>query len=150
MEIRKFRFLFFAKIKEMYPDFPLELNEEDTNSNDIKLGSRNVRKWYDYFIEKNKTIIDDDFNPEGIISATDFRLNEENAIRNLIHNLKENNIFLDFMNFKLKIFDLTEEKQKQYFIERINHSKIGTAIFGTRTIDEWYNALVSQFFEHEE
>ena len=150
MEIRKFRFLFFAKIKEMYPDFPLELNEEDTNSNDIKLGSRNVRKWYDYFIEKNKTLIDDDFNPEGIISATDFRLNEENAIRNLIHNLKENNIFLDFMNFKLKIFDLTEEKQKQYFIERINHSKIGTAIFGTRTIDEWYNALVSQFFEHEE
>ena len=150
MEIRRFRFLFFAKIKEMYPDFPLELNEEDTNSNDIKLGSRNVRKWYDYFIEKNKTLIDDDFNPEGIISATDFRLNEENAIRNLIHNLKENNIFLDFMNFKLKIFDLTEEKQKQYFIERINHSKIGTAIFGTRTIDEWYNALVSQFFEHEE
>ena len=57
MEIRKFRFLFFAKIKEMYPDFPLELNEEDTNSNDIKLGSRNVRKWYDYFIEKNKTFI---------------------------------------------------------------------------------------------
>ena len=150
MEIRRFRFLFFAKIKEMYPDFPLELNEEDTNSNDIKLGSRNVRKWYDYFIEKNKTLIDDDFNPEGIISATDFRLNEENAIRNLIHNLKENNIFLDFMNFKLKLFDLTEEKQKQYFIERINHSKIGTAIFGTRTIDEWYNALVSQFFEHEE
>ena len=150
MEIRRFRFLFFAKIKEMYPDFPLELHEEDTNSNDIKLGSRNVRKWYDYFIEKNKTLIDDDFNPEGIISATDFRLNEENAIRNLIHNLKENNIFLDFMNFKLKIFDLTEEKQKQYFLERINHSKIGTAIFGTRTIDEWYNALVSQFFEHEE
>ena len=150
MEIRKFRFLFFAKIKEMYPDFPLELHEEDTNSNDIKLGSRNVRKWYDYFIEKNKSLIDDDFNPEGIISATDFRLNEENAIRNLIHNLKENNIFLDFMNFKLKLFDLTEEKQKQYFLERINHSKIGTAIFGTKTIDDWYNALVSQFFEHEE
>ena len=54
------------------------------------------------------------------------------------------------MNFKLKIFDLTEEKQKQYFLERINNSKIGTAIFGTRTIDELYNALVSQFFEHEE
>ena len=41
-------------------------------------------------------------------------------------------------------------KQKQYFLERINHSKIGTAIFGTKTIDDWYNALVSQFFEHEE
>ena len=37
---------------DVYPDFPLELNEEDTNSNDIKLGSRNVKKWYDYFIEK--------------------------------------------------------------------------------------------------
>ena len=77
-------------------------------------------------------------------------MNEENAIRNLIINLKKNNEFLDFINFKLKLFDLTEEEQKNYFLERINNVKIGTAIFGTKTIDEWYNALVSQFFIHEE
>ena len=150
MEIRRFRFLFFNKIKEMYPGIPFEISAEDSNSNDYILGSKKVSKWYEYYIEKIKTLIDDDFNPEGILSKSPFRMNEEKAIRNLIINLKKNNEFLDFINFKLKLFDLTEEEQKNYFLERINNVKIGTAIFGTKTIDEWYNALVSQFFNHEE
>lgn len=153
MEIKRFRFrfLFFNKIKEMYPDFPFDLSVDDPKSNDCVLGSKKVCKWYNYYIENIKTQTnDDDFNPEGILSEYPIRINEENAILKLINILRMKNEFLDFTNFKLKLFDLTEEKQKNYFLERINNSKIGTAIFGSKTIDEWYNALVSQFFKHEE
>ena len=65
----------------------------------------------DYFIEKNKSLIDEDFNPEGIISATDFRLNEENAIKNF------NQFGNGALNHKINI----AVKQNSQFINSIEY-----------------------------
>ena len=134
-DIRNFRTIFFQKFKESYPNIVIKFNPEHDSTNDIKIGSKTVIEWHEYYLDKvNTKVIEDDFNPEGTLVTSTQR-----------------GVYLDFTSFKLAIINCAfDESQRRYFKDRFNHIKIGTAIFGTKTIDEWYTVLASVIFSHEE
>ena len=151
-DIRNFRTIFFQKFKESYPNIVIKFNPEHDSTNDIKIGSKTVIEWHEYYLDKvNTKVIEDDFNPEGTLVTSTQRVYEEQQIMTLIRDQKSRGIYLDFTSFKLAIINCAfDESQRRYFKDRFNHIKIGTAIFGTKTIDEWYTVLASVIFSHEE
>ena len=151
-DIRNFRTIFFQKFKESYPNIVIKFNPEHDSTNDIKIGSKTVIEWHEYYLDKvNTKVIEDDFNPEGTLVTSTQRVYEEQQIMTLIRDQKSRGVYLDFTSFKLAIINCAfDESQRRYFKDRFNHIKIGTAIFGTKTIDEWYTVLASVIFSHEE
>ena len=151
-DIRIFREVFFEKFRELYPDVSFNLDARLDSCNDVTLGTKTVTEWHQFYLDKiNKKVIRDDFNPEGTIMQTTQRLSEEAKIRSFIRDQTERGIYLDFNSFKMAIMQCAfDEDQYRYFQDRFNHLKIGTAIFGSKTIDEWYKVLASALFSHEE
>ena len=151
-DIRIFREVFFEKFRELYPDVSFNLDARLDSCNDVTLGTKTVTEWHKFYLDKiNKKVIRDDFNPEGTIMQTTQRLSEEAKIRSFIRDQTERGIYLDFNSFKMAIIQCAfDEDQYRYFQDRFNHLKIGTAIFGSKTIDEWYKVLASALFSHEE
>ena len=151
-DIRNLRTIFFQKFKESYPNIVIKFNPEHDSTNDIKIGSKTVIEWHEYYLDKvNTKVIEDDFNPEGTLVTSTQRVYEEQQIMTLIRDQKSRGVYLDFTSFKLAIINCAfDESQRRYFKDRFNHIKIGTAIFGTKTIDEWYTVLASVIFSHEE
>ncbi len=151
-DIRIFREVFFEKFRELYPDVSFNLDARLDSCNDVTLGTKTVTEWHKFYLDKiNKKVIRDDFNPEGTIMQTTQRLSEEAKIRSFIRDQTERGIYLDFNSFKMAIMQCAfDEDQYRYFQDRFNHLKIGTAIFGSKTIDEWYKVLASALFSHEE
>lgn len=117
----------------------------------MEFGNKKVNEWFELYLKiANSKNSRDDFNPEGIYANSPARVTEQEKVRSFLHDQIKRNTFLDFTDFKFSIIACAEQQQQEYFMEYFNHKKIRTAIFGNKTLEEWYKVFSSNFFVIEE
>lgn len=149
--IERFRALFLEQIGINYPDLKDYVINLKGITNDMEFGNKKVNEWFELYLKiANSKNSRDDFNPEGIYANSPARVTEQEKVRTFLHDQIKRNTFLDFTDFKFSIIACAEQQQQEYFMEYFNHKKIRTAIFGNKTLEEWYKVFSSNFFVIEE
>lgn len=144
MSIKGFRDLFISEILKQ--KIKVELPKEILDNSEV-IYTKSIFRWFAMYQQRLRNLAGKDFNPEGIIFQA-VRENESKQTAVYLEKLLKANDLYNYENFKRLIisYGISDEEQKAYFYARLNHDRIGEAVIGDKSIDEWFAAYLTHFF----
>lgn len=144
MSIKGFRDLFISEIQKQQINVVIPQQIID---NSEMIYRKSIYRWFMMYQQRLKNLAGKDFNPEGILFDTVRNEETKLASKHLNKLLKSNDLY-NYEDFKRMLIHIgiKDEHQKAYFYARLNHEKIGDAVIGNKSIDEWFAAYLTHFF----